>query len=252
MEALAEQHTKQAALIRESADTLTDLWRAAAGKQDHLELLPTYDAVQIVIDSVQSDAQQHVRAMTMGTVVVPRGIQIVGGLFEALERGVRYDVIYDAHVLQNEAALHMAQECIDAGEQARVFPRVPLNLTLVDQRWGLVAARSQQASPGPEFVAIVVHESPLLRGLEGIFDALWRIAVPITNSTELNDVEAGPSLETKRLLTYLSAGLTDESIAREFGVSERTIARRIGRLQEALGAQTRFQLGVQASRQGWL
>ena len=48
------------------------------------------------------------------------------------------------------------------------------------------------------------------------------------------------------------AGLTDESIAREFGVSERTIARRIGRLQEALGAQTRFQLGVQASRQGWL
>ncbi|NUR97005.1 MAG: LuxR family transcriptional regulator, partial [Kribbellaceae bacterium] len=35
-------------------------------------------------------------------------------------------------------------------------------------------------------------------------------------------------------------------------VSERTVARRIGRLQEALGAQTRFQLGVQASRQGWL
>lgn len=52
---------------------------------------------------------------------------------------------------------------------------------------------------------------------------------------------AGPSLEAKRLLTYLSAGLTDESIAR-----------RIGRLQEALGAQARFQLGVQASRQGWL
>jgi DNA-binding CsgD family transcriptional regulator len=64
-------------------------------------------------------------------------------------------------------------------------------------------------------------------------------------------VEA-PNSETKRLLTCLSAGLTDESIAREFGVSERTIARRISRLQETLGAQTRFQLGVQASRQGWL
>ncbi|GAA1689172.1 hypothetical protein GCM10009745_37650 [Kribbella yunnanensis] len=250
MEALAEQHAKQSALIRESADVLTDLWRAASGKQDHLELLTTYDAVQSVIDSVQTDAQHQVRAMTMGTIMAPRKMQIVAGLFDALKRGVRYDVIYGAHVLQNEAALHMAQECIDAGEQARVFPRVPLNLTLVDHRWALVAARSPDARP--EFVAMVVHESALLEGLEGIFEALWRIAVPITNTTELNDVDAGPSLETKRLLTYLSAGLTDESIAREVGVSERTIARRIGRLQEALGAQTRFQLGVQASRQGWL
>jgi DNA-binding NarL/FixJ family response regulator len=127
---------------------------------------------------------------------------------------------------------------------------VPLNITIVDDRWALVGARSDV--PGPAFAAVVVHDSPLLAGMARIFEALWRMAVPITGGTELNDVTAGPSLEEKRLLTYLSAGLTDESIAREFGVSERTIARRIGRLQEALGAQTRFQLGVQASRQGWL
>ncbi|MFE7357241.1 response regulator transcription factor [Streptomyces sp. NPDC057543] len=56
----------------------------------------------------------------------------------------------------------------------------------------------------------------------------------------------------RQLLTYLSGGLTDESIARELGVSERTVARRITRLQQMLGARTRFQLGVQASRRGWL
>ncbi|MFE7393699.1 response regulator transcription factor [Streptomyces sp. NPDC057582] len=61
-----------------------------------------------------------------------------------------------------------------------------------------------------------------------------------------------PTDDTRQLLTYLSGGLTDESIARELGVSERTVARRIARLQEVLGAQTRFQLGVQASRRGWL
>jgi predicted Zn-dependent protease with MMP-like domain len=52
---------------------------------------------------------------------------------------------------------------------------------------------------------------------------LWRIAVPISGGTELN---AAPSLEAKRLLTYLGAGLTGESVAREFGVSARAIARR--------------------------
>ena len=176
---------------------------------------------------------------------------IVDGMFDALDRGIRYDVIYGAHVLQDANALHLVQACIEAGEQARVFPHVPLNITIVDGRWALVGARAE-VRRGPEFVAMVVHDSPLLGGLARIFEALWRIAVPITGGTELNDVNAGPSLDAKRLLTYLSAGLTDESIAREFGVSERTIARRIGRLQEALGAQTRFQLGVQASRQGWL
>ncbi|MEV5961876.1 hypothetical protein AB0L70_08950 [Kribbella sp. NPDC051952] len=250
MDALAEQHTKQAALARESADLLTELWKSAAGRQDYLEVLPTYAASQAVLNSVQKDAQDHVRAMTMGNLAA-RELQIVEGMFDALDRGVRYEVIYGAHVLQDANALHMVQACIDAGEQARVFPSVPLNITIVDDRWALVGARSE-VRRGPEFVAMVVHDSPLLAGLARIFEALWRIAVPITGGTELNDVTAAPSLEAKRLLTYLSAGLTDESIAREFGVSERTIARRIGRLQEALGAQTRFQLGVQASRQGWL
>ncbi|RZU13842.1 regulatory LuxR family protein [Kribbella rubisoli] len=203
-----------------------------------------------MLNSVQKDAQDHVRAMTTGNLAA-RELKIVEGMFDALERGVRYEVIYGAHVLQDANALHMVQACIDAGEQARVFPYVPLNITIVDDRWALVGARAE-VERGPEFVAMVVHQSPLLGGLARIFEALWRIAVPITGGTELNDVNAAPSLESKRLLTYLSAGLTDESIAREFGVSERTIARRIGRLQEALGAQTRFQLGVQASRQGWL
>jgi hypothetical protein len=36
--------------------------------------------------------------------------------------------------------------------------------------------------------------------------------------TELKDVNAAPSLEARRLLTDRSASLTDESIAREFGV----------------------------------
>ncbi|WP_329005267.1 hypothetical protein OHA18_18030 [Kribbella sp. NBC_00709] len=250
MSALAERHVRQAELARDSADMFSELWKAAAGKQDYLEVLPTYAASQAVLNSVQSDARDQVRAMTVGNLAA-RELRIVDGMFDALDRGVRYDVIYGAHVLQDANALHMVQSCIEAGEQARVFPHVPLNITIVDDRWALVGARAE-VRRGPEFVALVVHDSPLLRGLERIFEALWRIAVPITNGTELNDVTAGPSLDAKRLLTYLSAGLTDESIAREFGVSERTIARRIGRLQEALGAQTRFQLGVQASRQGWL
>ncbi|MEU8225924.1 hypothetical protein [Kribbella sp. NPDC048915] len=128
MDAVAERHTAQAALARESADLLTELWKTAMGKQDHLEVLPTYEAAQSVLNSVQGDANEHVRAMTMGNIAA-KELRIVEGLFDALHRGVRYDVIYGAHVLQDASALHLVQQCIDAGEQARVFPHVPLNIT---------------------------------------------------------------------------------------------------------------------------
>ena len=41
-----------------------------------------------------------------------------------------------------------------------------------------------------------------------------------------------------------------EVIARDLGVSERTVARRIARLQQTMAARSRFQLGLQAERRG--
>ncbi len=250
MEALAQRHTREADLARESASLLSDLWTAGIGQQTYVELLPSAEIARSVLNQVQVDAQHQVRAMTVGNLASP-DTQIVDGMFDALGRGVTYEVIYGTQVLQSPDTLRMVQLCVDAGEQARVFPHVPLNLTIVDDRWALLSSRTTVGEI-VNTAAMVVHHSPFLTGLVGVFDALWRMAVPITSGTETSDAAGAPSLETKRLLTYLSAGLTDESIAREFGVSERTIARRISRLQETLGAQTRFQLGVQASRQQWL
>ena len=58
--------------------------------------------------------------------------------------------------------------------------------------------------------------------------------------------------ETRALLRGLAAGLTDESIGRELGMSERSVHRRIRRLQDLLASRSRFQLGIQAVRRGWL
>ncbi|WP_432937621.1 hypothetical protein ACQPXM_25455 [Kribbella sp. CA-253562] len=250
LEAVAQRRTTEAQLARESASLLADLWTAGIGQQTYVELLPSAESARAMLNHVQVDAQQQVRAMTVGNLASPNH-QIVDGLFDALSRGVSYEVIYGTRVLQDLEALRKVQQCVDAGEQARVFPQVPLNLTVVDDRWALVSARATVGGI-VNTAAMVVHHSPFLTGLIGVFDALWRVSVPITGGTENTEAIGAPALETKRLLTYLSAGLTDESIAREFGVSERTVARRISRLQEILGAQTRFQLGVQASRQNWL
>jgi len=55
-----------------------------------------------------------------------------------------------------------------------------------------------------------------------------------------------------RLLSLLATGLKDEAIARQLGVSLRTVHRRTSGLSESLGARTRFQAGVLAERRGLL
>lgn len=55
-----------------------------------------------------------------------------------------------------------------------------------------------------------------------------------------------------QLPSMLSAGMTDAAIARTLGVSPRTVARRVGALQDRLGARSRFQLAALAAQRGWL
>ena len=54
------------------------------------------------------------------------------------------------------------------------------------------------------------------------------------------------------LLRQLAAGAKDEQIARTLGIGLRTVRRRVADLMIELGADTRFQAGVEAARRGWL
>jgi DNA-binding NarL/FixJ family response regulator len=47
-------------------------------------------------------------------------------------------------------------------------------------------------------------------------------------------------------------GAKDETIARQLGVSLRTVRRRVAELMDELGASTRFQAGMEAVRRGLL
>jgi DNA-binding NarL/FixJ family response regulator len=54
------------------------------------------------------------------------------------------------------------------------------------------------------------------------------------------------------LLLELAGGAKDEQIARALGMSVRTVRRRVADLMDELGADSRFQAGVEAVRRGWI
>ncbi|MDQ3406179.1 MAG: LuxR C-terminal-related transcriptional regulator, partial [Actinomycetota bacterium] len=50
----------------------------------------------------------------------------------------------------------------------------------------------------------------------------------------------------------LAAGANDDSIARQLGVSRRTVFRHLQRLMDHAGSTSRFQLAVHAVRHRWI
>lgn len=245
LEQVARERARQADLARVAAEELGQLWSLHQGRADYIEVVPTMVAARRIQARVLAESREQIRALSIGSNRTPR---MAEGLTDTLERGITVRSIYGSEVLRHPAALAVVQQCIAAGEESRVFPGVPMNLLISDDRYALVVVRVAAARRAD---GVIIHVSDFLDTMIGVFEAFWRLAVPVSGSTTTAHIDK-ESTETRRLLTNLAAGLTDKAIARDLDVSERTVRRRIAQLQELLGAQTRFQLGVQATRHGWL
>ncbi|MFE2733981.1 helix-turn-helix domain-containing protein [Streptomyces sp. NPDC059349] len=253
LDPLTEVRAKELGALRNTANELSRFWHDHhADGPGYIDTVRTDEARAALARRVHDEATHQVRALSLGSpgrLAAPP--KVAPGCPEALARGVVYSVVYGTQVLRDPLALEAIQTCADLGEHARVFPNIALNLLICDDRFAVISVPPREHQRRHH---IAVQQSALLDGLIGVFESYWQMAVPLPTGAEAmdDDVGAAPTDDARQLLTYLSGGLTDDSIARELGVSERTVARRIARLQEVLGAQTRFQLGVQASRRGWL
>lgn len=95
---------------------------------------------------------------------------------------------------------------------------------------------------------MLLRASPLVDALVTLFESLWSSAFPVAGNAK--STRAVP--DESAIITLLAAGVKDEVIARQLGVSYSTIERRIRRLMDGLGAATRLQLGVRLAEHGLL
>ncbi len=177
--------------------------------------------------------------------------------FDRLKDSIEYRAIYSEDAVAYPGRARAIHEYVRAGEQARVSSRLPMKLAIADHRLAilpLIADAPSQDAPAQVESAIVVHPSSLLDALVTLFDVLWERALPLASSeAAAKDLGSeGEDEEWESLLALLTAGLTDEVIARQMGISIRTVRRRVRHLMDRLGAVSRFQAGIQAAKRGWL
>jgi DNA-binding CsgD family transcriptional regulator len=171
----------------------------------------------------------------------------------ALARGVAYRVVVERPHLERPGFFEDAAQSIRSGLQARVVERLPLRMAIADQEIALVplmSADDKDQGGG----ALLIHPSGLLDALLSMFDLVWQSAHQLVISADSVGEAEGDALEDvdAQILGLLLAGLTDQAIGNQLGLSLRTVQRRVSGLMERANVATRLQLGHQAARRGWL
>lgn len=254
VEAWAADREAEVTRAREGAARLAALQLGQVrGPAAFLQVQHGIAASRDVFSRITLGARTEVLSMERGPYVTPPSAGTAPEQPVVSARGVSVRTVYDESITANEVVLALVRDSQAMGEKARVFSEVPLRMMLIDRRQALIVLPRTVDPEHPqlslEIDTMLVSASPLLDALLRLFELIWSLAIPIDLVGPGAEPEEG---EQRELLSMLSAGLTDASIARSLGVSERTVQRRIGRLQELLNASTRYQLGVQAARRGWI
>ncbi|SDG86251.1 hypothetical protein SAMN05216553_112152 [Lentzea fradiae] len=161
----------------------------------------------------------------------------------SLGRGVTMRIIYDERLLRGERTRARLGERTASGAQIRFLPGPLARLIVLDERIAIVTSDPADTSSG----ALVVHQPGIVSELVARFRQLWEGARDFAA-----DPPDMPSEDDRSVLRMLASGLTDELVARQIGVSVRHLRRRIARLMDELGADSRFQAGMAAARRGWI
>ncbi|GAA5043792.1 LuxR C-terminal-related transcriptional regulator [Nocardia callitridis] len=163
-----------------------------------------------------------------------------------LGAGLRYQTLYQDTVYQDAQRLRHALAANAGGAHARTLPEPPFKMIVGDDDRGCLVLHADERRPDP--MGLRITGSPALELLINTFEVLWSMAAPIS----VNPTAEALDERDRAILTLMGLGATDDTIARRLGMSRRTVVRRTARLLERLGASTRFQAGVQATRRGWL
>ncbi|MGH3653958.1 MAG: helix-turn-helix domain-containing protein [Glutamicibacter sp.] len=226
--------------------------KSATGRAgvDVIDIVRGPQAVAQHFAQLQRGAKRSVWAMVKSDVAVVDSADNVDEE-AALARGVKYKVIVESGAFNKPGFAKQAALSSNSGEEIRLTDSLPLRMLIADQELALLPLNSQTGAGG-EIGALLLRPSGLLDAMRALYELCWKQAQPTYLSPE--NAEGFDSLDEsdRHLLVLLRAGITDNAIAGQLSVSLRTVQRRLQLLMNRAEVSTRFQLGIAASRLGWL
>lgn len=232
-----------------TVDDLADEYRARRLQEDPTGLVEVItgeaEITRRVAELMQS-VRTHFWVLDRPPYLGPYSTELEEELtMDLLGRGVDIRSVYAPEALAQPERFELITHLSRIGEQARILPALPFRLRIMDRRVALVAL-----VPGRYDRIAVVHRSGLLDALLELFDSYWQRGQSLVATAPATP--DGPSAQDLLLLKMMQAGYKDQAIARQLGMSARTVTRRIAAIASGLGLDTRFQVGAEAAKRGWI
>lgn len=243
VDALAARRQDEVASSRAAASVLMaeESLHTAGRPEELLEVVTGPDAIAQRFYQLHEAAQDEVLGLIMPPFAIDTARPNVAQE-AAMRRGVVVRCIYAPSAFDQPNMLAHAQRATASGEAARIA-EVPTKLTVADAKVAILPLTSHTVSVES---ALVVHQSALLDALVSLFEALWRTAAPLDLSHEPRGSGSSEDLE-RDIISLLASGMQDGAVARQLGVSARTLQRRLHLMFEQLDSRTRFQAGFRAA-----
>jgi DNA-binding CsgD family transcriptional regulator len=223
-----------------------------ASGADVVEVITGHEAVTAHFAQSQLAARRTMRVFDTPPYIAVADDAPNQAEFDILARGVECRVIYDEEALDAPHALDLIRRAAAAGERSRLAPALPTKLVIVDDDMALLPLHP--SGSGGSDAVMLVHRSPLLTALVALFEAFWLQSRPLNLDPLAQGEDAALPLprDGQHLLALIAAGKTTASIARQLGISPRSVRRRVERLRVELGARNRMELVTRAAERGLL
>lgn len=243
---LAAQQQRVEASRAAAAQLIAECSGARARPRDDEHLIGP-DAIRARLGQLAQRAESDIMTFAPGGAHPSADLEASRGPNqELLDRGIHSRTIYLDSVRNHKPTLDHVNWLAERGATVRTAVSLPVRMIIFDRRQAVLPLNTEDARTS----AVLVNGEGTITALCALFETAWDSATPWGEAPSPHP--HGITAQQAEMLRLLAAGMTDEAIAKRFGVSSRTARRVAAELMELLDARSRFQAGVHASQRGWL
>lgn len=163
----------------------------------------------------------------------------------ALQRGIKQLTIYQHSVRAHGPTVDYVARVTAAGAAIRTTDEVIDRMIIIDREVAFIPTALPR---GQE--ALEIRQPAIVRFLGRLFENVWARALPWDGSVTAAKPEAVASETQQAIIRMLVMGWTQSRIARELGMSLRTLTTHVSRLSNELGSASPIQLGYLIAAKG--
>lgn len=192
---LAAHRESLARMERDARQMVTDLRPAFEEGQEqtdpleYIEVLRDRRAINERFAEIQANVKKEILVFTKPPYATPPQENV-----EGLEVIQTHDArsLYEFSVFDDPAVRRGVQRFVEAGEQARFVPSLPLKLVIVDETIVMFGMEDPVAGSAELTIVVVEHQS-LAKVLKTAFDAIWQTGLTFDQADDLISRQREPA-----------------------------------------------------------